>query len=300
MNEITVDLTKFSPLLNQSQQYKITVGQVNITDSQSLKDGVELKKQLTTFIKNIEEARKIMTVPLDEKKKEIMEQEKIAKAPAEEAKAEITSKIISYEEEIERQRQAELQRIAKICAGFRATQLHNTIEKNEEVVAKINSDFKLLSESDQKDGSIRLAVTEILSALSKRIDDIKEINRQKAENDRLAKIQAEQNAEQAKLEAQRIEQARIQREQEQQAKQLKDDQDRLALEKARQIQAETLAKQQAKATVSTGTRTFIKMEIIDPSLVPREFCSPDSTLINNAIKNGKREIPGVRIFEEKK
>jgi hypothetical protein len=39
-------------------------------------------------------------------------------------------------------------------------------------------------------------------------------------------------------------------------------------------------------------------EIENPSQVPREFCSPDQKLIREAVKAGKREIPGVKIYEK--
>lgn len=47
-----------------------------------------------------------------------------------------------------------------------------------------------------------------------------------------------------------------------------------------------------------GTRTVWKMEILNPLLVPREFCTPSDSLIREAVKNGIREIDGVKIFEE--
>lgn len=40
-----------------------------------------------------------------------------------------------------------------------------------------------------------------------------------------------------------------------------------------------------------------KAEIIDENLVPREYCTPDSRKINDAVKMGCREIPGVEIKE---
>lgn len=39
-------------------------------------------------------------------------------------------------------------------------------------------------------------------------------------------------------------------------------------------------------------------EILDESQIPREFCSPDSKKINEAIKGGVREVPGLKIFEQ--
>jgi hypothetical protein len=51
-----------------------------------------------------------------------------------------------------------------------------------------------------------------------------------------------------------------------------------------------------------GTSAFIKKPwkgtITDPTLVPREYCEPSQKLINQAVKQGIREIPGVEIKQE--
>lgn len=39
-------------------------------------------------------------------------------------------------------------------------------------------------------------------------------------------------------------------------------------------------------------------EIEDPEKVPHEYCIPDQKLINQAVRMGVREIPGVKIFEK--
>ncbi len=51
-----------------------------------------------------------------------------------------------------------------------------------------------------------------------------------------------------------------------------------------------------QATASTVTRW--KYELTNPAAVPREFCEPSAFLINKAVQNGVREIPGVRIWPE--
>lgn len=38
--------------------------------------------------------------------------------------------------------------------------------------------------------------------------------------------------------------------------------------------------------------------IVDAERVPREYCTPDAKLINDAIRNGVKSIPGVRIFSK--
>lgn len=45
-------------------------------------------------------------------------------------------------------------------------------------------------------------------------------------------------------------------------------------------------------------RIVWKGEVTDGQLVPREYCVPSAALIKNAVDQGIRQIPGVRIFEE--
>ncbi len=56
------------------------------------------------------------------------------------------------------------------------------------------------------------------------------------------------------------------------------------------------------ARTDDGVSAFIKQPwkgtITDPSQVPRPYCEPSQTLINQAVKAGIREIPGVEIKQE--
>lgn len=49
---------------------------------------------------------------------------------------------------------------------------------------------------------------------------------------------------------------------------------------------------------SVYTRKAWAAEIIKPDEVPREWCTPDMKKINESVRMGKREIPGVKIFEK--
>jgi len=62
------------------------------------------------------------------------------------------------------------------------------------------------------------------------------------------------------------------------------------------IKAETVTR--SDTGVSAHVRKVWKAEVVDESQVPREFCSPDMKLIDQAVKGGIREIAGVRIWEE--
>lgn len=48
----------------------------------------------------------------------------------------------------------------------------------------------------------------------------------------------------------------------------------------------------------SGARKIWKCEIVDESLVPREFLVVDQTLVRKAMMAGAREIPGVRIYQD--
>jgi hypothetical protein len=50
-----------------------------------------------------------------------------------------------------------------------------------------------------------------------------------------------------------------------------------------------------------GKVTFVKtwdFEIIDPAAVPRDYLAVDEKAVRKAVKDGLREIPGVRVFEK--
>lgn len=70
-------------------------------------------------------------------------------------------------------------------------------------------------------------------------------------------------------------------------------------------QMSTVAKQeipQIKSVTSTMARSSYvktwKYEITNEAEVPRLYCSPDRGKLQDAVRSGLREIPGVRIFEE--
>ena len=68
----------------------------------------------------------------------------------------------------------------------------------------------------------------------------------------------------------------------------------VALQHANEVAPRTVTTQ----TSQLRTRKDWKVEVLDPTLVPREYCSPDAVLIRAALKSGVREIAGCRIWEE--
>jgi hypothetical protein len=62
-----------------------------------------------------------------------------------------------------------------------------------------------------------------------------------------------------------------------------------------------IPKQEAVTRTETGTSSYQvkswKCTIIDAPLVPRQFCEPSQKFLNDAVKQGVREIPGCKIEE---
>jgi hypothetical protein len=68
------------------------------------------------------------------------------------------------------------------------------------------------------------------------------------------------------------------------------------------VETPVIPKDESVARAETGASAHVrkqwKGEILDPGKVPRTFCSPDMVKINEAIRAGIREIPGVKIYED--
>jgi hypothetical protein len=69
-----------------------------------------------------------------------------------------------------------------------------------------------------------------------------------------------------------------------------------------QVAPLVLPEEKTVTRTETGSAAHIrkqwKAEVTNEKEVPREFCSPDMKIINQAVKMGVRDIPGVRIFED--
>lgn len=68
------------------------------------------------------------------------------------------------------------------------------------------------------------------------------------------------------------------------------------------VLAPTIPAAETKVRTDEGTLAFTKkpwiFEILDPAQVPREYCTPDSKKIREAVRMGVREMAGVRIYED--
>ena len=287
-------LDLISPVEVESRLFLKKVQELKITNEQTYFAGAKLKKEVTSFVNSGDKKRLEITAPARALVEAINDKAKSVLTPAIEAKELIIKEILAYEAMLEAQRQAEAKRITEINKIFLLAETKTTVELNQEIKSKVESYFQNLPITDQEIPEIKQACFSLIERINQKILLLQEQEAQRIEAKRLAKIKARQDKEALKLATKQAELDKIKRDQEAKERRLKDEEikQKLADEK---LQADKIA----NFKPSTGMLTYTKFEIIDPSLVPRELCSPDSVLINQAIKNGKTEISGLRIYQEK-
>jgi len=299
MPNITIIPTQYleaiSPVLIESNKFLEEIKNTKITNEQTYFAGAKIKKELVSFLNGSDKRRLEITKPAREMVEAINDKAKEALAPAIEAKGIIIAEILAYEEILAEQKRLEILRIAKINEMFVLGKVKETVDLNIEMSQKIETYFKTLEPLDQANPEIKQACQSLLQRVNAEISIIKEREAQKAEAERLAILKSQNDIEATKLALIQQEQAKKQRDIEAEARRLKD------LEISQKLEAEKLREEKIRPTApKTGMRTYTKFEIIDVNLVPREFCSPDPVLINQALKSEIKEIAGLRIYTEKK
>lgn len=299
MSEITTIPTQYleaiSPVKQFSNEFLSKVKTLVIDNETTYFEGAKLRKEIITFLNSSDKKRLEITKPARDLVEAINDKAKEALNPALEAKELINKEILAYEAILELQKQAEAKRIAEINKVFLLGETKSTIELNQEMKVKIETYFQSLPVSDQAIPEIRQACFSLIERITQKILFLQEQEAQRLEAERLATVKATQDKEALDLAIKQAGLDKIKREQEAEERRLKDEEikQKLAQEK---LNADKIA----NFAPSTGMRTYTKFEVINANLVPREFCEPSDKLINQAIKEGKTEIAGIRIYQEKK
>lgn len=294
-------LKEVSPLEQQSVALLEKTTQLPaVTDDATLSKAVAIKKEINAHSKLVKDSRLALTRPLDDMKQTIMLKEKEVMLPLEKAKADVSEKILTYEEELERLRMEEENRIDQVLDSISvAVWVYKTVDDINARGAQIKEAFSKLGTKDQENAKVKLAFQASVDALTTRKANLEEEERQRVEREQLAKEAEKQSAERAKLDRERAEIKRkereIQAERERQQRELERQELERKAEEQRKAEA-TAEKARPKSNIATITEFKIEM----PNLVARIYCSPDEKLIRAAIKNGVTEIAGVRVFQTKK
>jgi DNA-directed RNA polymerase beta' subunit len=262
---VETQVETISPFKLRSNALKLEADSLVVNNNEGLEQAKKLRKEIIAHENTVEAARKAITSQFDSVTKSLITLQREVLYPVVEARAVVGDKVLSYEAELERIRQIEVDRVNKIITLLvdhvdvaRIRSLKELSSYEELFEARV----KALKETDAK-------IPEIISLIGDVRYNISE------QRDHIRRLEAQSN------EAKRNELER----QAQQAKAQKD--------------AAAAARTVASAP-KTGSRMRMTFEIINPDAIPRELCVPSEALIRNYINEHNLEsLDGVLIKRER-
>lgn len=238
-----------------------------------------LKDEATQLEKMVEEMRTTTVAPYNDFVKQVNAKAKEYSLPIDACKNAIVGKIKNYELAVKAEQDRKDHLISEAIQSISKAE---SIESVESIYASL----------EYKNPTIDFVYTQRKNDIAEAIRLAKIKKQQDAEAQRLADIAKTQNAEALKIEQEKQALAQKQRELDDQQAQI--EAQKLTDSAIRKIENEIII----PIARTKGISTKWKMEVIDPTLVPREFCDPNEVKIREAMNSGTREIPGVRIFED--
>lgn len=254
-----------------SRNLKTNAEELAIEGEAGVKEAKALKKQITAYTKDVASKRLNFTRQLDQIKKNAMDLEREIISDAKDADEIVRSKMLAYEQKLEDERRTEEARLSEIAKNITAEiQVLSPKITDENTLAEakalVEERFNKVDEPDRTTPILLEAKTRLLSNFEEQFFTIQRIMQDKINLSNVEKIVEEKN--------------------------IRD----LELQKAQKVAAK------ASASPKFGARTKLVIEISNPELVPRMFCSPDITKIREFAKGqniAELEIPGVKLTEER-
>ena len=254
-----------------SRNLKTNAEELTIDGEAGVKEAKALKKQITAYTKDVASKRLNFTRQLDQIKKNAMDLEREIISDAKDADEIVRSKMLAYEQKLEDERRAEEARLSEIAKNITAEiQVLSPKITDENTLAEakalVEERFSKVDEPDRVTPILLEAKTRLLSNFEEQFFTIQRIMQDKINLSNVEKIVEEKN--------------------------IRD----LELQKAQKVAAK------ASASPKFGARTKLVIEISNPELVPRMFCSPDIAKIREFAKGqniAELEIPGVKLTEER-
>lgn len=295
-----VMIAMLNPFEARSHELLASADLQEVASELQLRSAVAVKKQITSHRKLVNDTRMDITRRFDNVKKAIMNRESQILLPLDKAQANIGEKILTYQEEQERIRVAEAQRVSDLVDSVSIVDVYKFKFPNDVATegARLKTVYGDMSVDDQKNGDVKLAFTQSVNRLADRKAYLEEEVKQETERSRLAEEAKKQSTERAAIEA---EKATIDAKE----RKIAAEKERLEREKQRRLAEEKAEadhhqrEYEERIRVKTGARSVLSFEVTNPELVPREYCTPNDTLIRATLKDGK-EVPGVKSWVTRK
>jgi hypothetical protein len=238
-----------------------------------------LFKQCQETLKEIKDEKEQMIAPVEDRIKQIKVLADMVGFPIREAKTLIEAKALAYKAEIERLRQEEAEAERKRLEALR-------LEQEAKEQARLAEEKRIRDEEEARLADIRAAQEIERAKLETEQNELRKKERE---------IEQRRLDEEAELAAKKIEIERQQRENEAERVRLAEQKAEEERKKDAEIQAKALATEAAE-TKLRGETTYWTFEVMDVTKLNPFFLKPDEAKINEEIKNGTREIAGLRIY----
>jgi hypothetical protein len=290
--QIAEVLREVSPLVQRA-------GEMQVRDDAEAASATEFLAQLAARKRTIEKERRGIVDPINQGVKVVNERMKAAQEPLDEANTILRAKMQTFMQEQERLRkeaEAELRKVQERqqreaderqrADEERARVAREDAEREARAAADAEAEAEKAREAE-RDGlageMAGLSAIDLASIIAHGVDGDRVVAAREEMDVRRTHRQAEEDARAA---AARAETAR-------QAEQAAQD---------RPAAAAPLVEVPKTAPIRTGagsasTRSRWVAYVTDPAAVPRTYMIPDQKRLNEAVKNGVREIPGVNIHE---
>jgi hypothetical protein len=325
-----IDLKKFDKAQAEVSKHVEACNQIVINSDESLQSARELLKKTVETKTYIELKRQELGKPHLDAQREINDYAKSLVLPLDAAVANGKKKILEYEQEKERKRleekarleairkekeaaeRAERERVEFLKAkmrdfddqAIRAMHKCQTVKDIEDYIKALN----MYAVTEKQFQEFVNDAQELKKALIERAemhrDFLKKQELQKAEAERLqgiAKEQAELKAAQ-ELEAQKIreeieaiEREKIRMEKE---KANREASELAEIKRIKEAKADQDRIKELEAQKSKNIRKDWTFDLINISQVPREYLTLDESKVKQAIRNGTKEIPGLKVYQK--
>ena len=282
MSTQTNDLVKFDEIKAAVTLFVAPTSQIVVNDSETDVTAASTLRAIKEWRKKIEDKRVEYTKPLLDRQREITAYAKEIDKPLEDAELQIKNKrrIFALAEEDRRRKEQERIAAERREMERKAAEERSRIEA--EIRAKREAEERARRDEQERQRKELEARQREEAAAMKAFGVDPEAEKQAAEAKALAESQ-----EAARIEAERLAQeeriltqARLDRE-------------------AKEREAELRRKEKAlEASRPKNTRKDWIFEVKDANAIPREFLVLDETAVHKAIAAGRRDIAGLRIFQE--
>lgn len=266
---IEQEVATISPLKVRSELLKKQVTDLKITNSDDVTVAKGLRKDIIAHENAVSDMRLDITRQLNDVTKTLIAAERDVLAPAVEAKADLGKKVVAYEDELERVRLVEVDRVNKIIKAlvdndgvsiYQIRTLRDLAAYESIFVTRVSQ----LSPADAKIADVIKVIADVNYGISEQRDKIRRLD---AESNEAKRRELERDAEKAKA------------------------------AKEAEIAARSV---KTTAAPKTGSRIRMTFEIVHPDQIPRELCVPSDTLIRAYINDNNLEhLDGVLIKRER-